>query len=124
LKTSSKKQKGRILQDYVVKSLRSHLSSTNPSFTAERLNLGIKPAIMGESGVDVKITDMDFRELIPFDIECKNCERWNVPEFWQQTVSNCGSSRTPLLVLKKNRSEVLCCLRFDDLLNLLRLNHD
>lgn len=118
--TSSAKSKGRKLQDLVRDSLRSHLIGINPTFTLDRLNLGIKSAIMGESGCDVMITDLEFRNLIPFDIECKNCEKWNMSSFWNQTIANCDAARIPLLVLKKNRSEVLCTLRFVDLLRLLK----
>jgi len=108
----SRKAKGRVLQDHVRDSFRSH-------FKALLSNDDISSAIMGESGNDVKMSPLA-KSVIPFDVECKNCEKWNMSSFWKQTIANTGDGRVPLLVLKKNRSEVLCTLRFVDLLRLLK----
>lgn len=111
----SRKAKGRIFQNDISSHFRN-LCSSNAYYSLhpDRLNLEIKPALMGESGVDIKFTGPSL-DLIPFDIECKNHERWNVPKFWDQTLSNCGSDRIPLLCLKRNRSDSLVVLRLVDL---------
>lgn len=66
----------------------------------------IRRAIMGEKGVDVKICNPHKHHMFPFAVECKNQERVNVWDSFNQAESNCGNS-IPLLVLKRNRSKPL-----------------
>ena len=65
MRTKSKKAKGRRLQNWV----RDELLKLFPKLTDN----DIVCAIMGERGVDVKLSNKA-RKLIPFSIECKNQE--------------------------------------------------
>jgi hypothetical protein len=109
MKTSSAKAKGRTLQNIIVSHLRDHFGLSEDD---------IRPAIMGESGVDIKMSSKS-KARIPFDIECKNQESLNIWSAFSQAVDNSSPERKPLLVFKRNRSEILCCLRFADLISLL-----
>lgn len=110
MKTHSCKAKGRRLQDAVVQELRT---ITNLS------EKDIRPAIMGESGCDVKYSDLAHK-MVPFDIECKNCESLNIWSAFSQAESNSMPQRFPMLVFKRNRSDILCCLRFSDILTIYK----
>ena len=117
MKTRSCKSKGRRLQNYTCSRLRDLFSGTDLYENRDLLNLDIKPAIMGESGIDIKLSGNAWLHF-PFDIECKNCERWNVPMFWNQCLINTGTDRKPMLILKRNHSDTLCVVRFSDMLEL------
>jgi len=109
MKSRSKKNKGIRLQNYVKKKLIETFGFSETE---------VKPAIMGERGIDIHLSAEALKRF-PFSIECKNQERWNVPKFWKQTVENTLNETMPLLVLKKNRSEVLAVMRFEDLLRVM-----
>jgi hypothetical protein len=106
----SAKAKGRRLQDTVCKLLLEHYPSLEED--------DIKPAIMGESGVDVKLSPAA-RKKIPFSIECKNQEKLNMTSAWKQTEENVVSGTIPLLVHKKNRTPIMVTLKFSDLLSII-----
>ena len=112
MKTSSKKAKGRLLQNKVVTKV---LNMMNKYY-----NIGedqIRPAIMGESGVDVKLT-RKAREVFPFSIECKNQEKLSIWSALKQAENNTIEGTYPMLVFKKNRSDIYCVLKFDDFLKI------
>lgn len=77
----------------------------------------IKTAVMGESGRDI-ILSPTAEDSIPFDIESKNTERLNLWDSLTQARENTKKGRIPLVVFKRNRSDVYACLPFEDLLNL------
>lgn len=106
MRVSSRKAKGRKLQNTVASLLRNKYREV---LEAE----DIRPALMGESGVDIKLSPQA-KKIIPWDVECKNQEKWNVEEWWKQTVNNTCEGRKPLLVIKKNRHEELVVLRLSD----------
>ena len=108
----SKKNKGVRLQNYVVKRLIEVFGFDE---------LDVKPAVMGETGVDIHLSKQALQEF-PFSIECKNQERWNVTQFFKQAVDNTLPDTYPLLVVKRNRHEPLAVLRFEDFLELVRGN--
>ena len=107
MKTRSCKAKGRMLQNETARLLR------------EKYGLGedIRPAIMGETGVDIKLSPYACT-IIPFGIECKNTEKLNIWSAIKQAESN--SHRVPLVVFKRNRSDIYCSLKFIELLRLLK----
>lgn len=118
MKTSSAKAKGRRLQDFVVKELSSKEYQRPVEYVDDvgewKPRTGdIKPAIMGESGRDIKLSPQAM-DWIPYDIECKNAENWSIPSWWKQTTANTREGRKPLLVIKKNRHEPLVVLRWSD----------
>ena len=114
MKTSSAKAKGRALQNMVALALRVKFDWTKALEPDD-----IKPALMGESGADIKLSPAA-KKFIPWDIECKNQETWSIPSWWKQTLSNTGAGRKPLLVIKKNRQEPLVVLRFEDFMEMVR----
>lgn len=111
MKTSSCKAKGRSLQNLVATELNK---MSKERFDAE----AFYPAIMGESGKDIKM-DIMMATVFPWDVECKNQENWSIPQWWKQAVANTEEGRKPLLVIKKNRQEPLVVMRFSDWLELL-----
>ncbi len=108
MKTASCKAKGRKLQKHVAKRIQ------------ETFNLpeaDVKSLPMGAQGCDVWMSSAALAKF-PFGIECKNVEKLNVWEAFEQAKVNAGSM-SPLLVFSRNRSDVLATLRFEDLLRLL-----
>ena len=124
MKTSSKKAKGRSLQNFIAKELCEKevfyrdYRITESSTWLEQDEKHFKPAIMGESGVDIKLSPQA-KKIFPYDIECKNQENWSIPTWWKQTVANTEEGRKPLLVIKKNRQEPLVVLRWKDFKELI-----
>ena len=96
MKTSSAKNKGRTLQKWVVEKL------------IETFNIhpeDIKSCSMGAGGEDV-IMARAAREFFPFSIECKNVEKLNVWEAYEQAKNNCNGYE-PIVVMKKNHKKPL-----------------
>ncbi len=110
MKTSSAKAKGRKLQDWVVAYLREkhHRWLENDD---------IKPALMGESGEDVKLSPAA-RKFIPYSFECKNVEKLNTWTAYDQAVEN-SKGYTPIVIIKKNGRKPLAVLDAKYLLGLL-----
>ena len=109
MKTQSAKAKGRRLQQLVV----SKLLEKFPELSED----DIRSTSMGAQGEDVQLSARA-RENIPFSFECKNQERLNVWEAIEQSKSNC-KGHTPLVVMKKNKSEPHVILSLDDFLNVI-----
>lgn len=107
MKTSSRKAKGRWLQNYVLKELVRVFGFTEDD---------IRTAIMGETGADVKLTKKA-RQSFPYSIECKNQQAFSgVYKAYEQATGH--GDDEPLLVLKMNRKPVLAVVRFDHFLGL------
>src|SRR5438552_10735913 len=70
MKTASAKAKGRRLQKLVVAAILEHYTDLTEA--------DVTPAIMGESGIDVKLSEAA-RRVFPYAVECKNVEKVN---FW------------------------------------------
>ena len=96
MKPSSAKAKGRLLQDWTRNQLITELQ-LHPE--------DVKTAVMGESGEDIKMARAA-REKFPMSIECKNVEKLNVWEAYEQASANCGDYE-PIVVMKKNRKKPL-----------------
>lgn len=95
MKTSSAKAKGRRLQQWVAEKLLVHL------------HLGERDArstSMGDSGTDVKLSEKAFK-MFPYDIECKNQERVNIWDAYEQ--ASVRAIGEPLVIIKRNRSVTL-----------------
>lgn len=110
MKTSSAKAKGRRLQQAVA----SAILALFPRLEAD----DVRPAVMGESGEDVKLSPAA-RRAFPYSIECKNVERLNVWSALDQAQKNAGA-HTPLVVIKKNRTMAYAVVPFDHFMGLLR----
>ena len=109
MKTSSKKGKGRRLQNY----LKDKLYSFFPSLR----NGDIKSAVMGESGEDIKLSPAA-KDLIPYSFECKNQERLNIWESLSQAEGN-SNDRIPVLVFKRNRTKTYVAIDLEAFLQLI-----
>lgn len=97
---SSRKAKGKRLEDFVVKALKE----IDPT-CYRRADSG--------SGRDNK---EDVTTVLPLHIECKNQEVKNVNKWWKQTCDSCPEDKFPILVYKKNfQREPIVLMCFDDL---------
>jgi hypothetical protein len=112
VKAKSAKAKGRKLQNLVVEKLRK----TYPELEDD----DIKAQIMGVSGEDVVFSPLAKR-LIGLSFECKNQERLNLWDSLEQAANNC-EDRTPILIFKRNRSDVYAAIPFEFLIKLLSNN--
>lgn len=110
ISVKSRKAKGRILQNTVA----GVLHDTYPFLTVGK-DQDIQGREMGQSGTDIRLSTKA-RKFIPFDIECKAVERFDIWGSLKQCEDNTGKGRIPLLVFKRNRSKIYCCLELKDLL--------
>ena len=78
----------------------------------------IETAVMGESGEDIKMARAA-REKFPMSIECKNVEKLNVWEAYEQASANCGDFE-PIVVMKKNRKKPLVVVDAEYFIKLFR----
>lgn len=107
MRPQSAKAKGRRLQQET----RDRLLATFPSLEPA----DVRSTSMGASGEDLLLSPAA-RRLIPFSIECKNQEALNIWKALEQAVRE----HPPLLVFKRNGSEVYAALPFDSFLALLK----
>lgn len=108
MKPSSAKAKGRTLQNRVAEMIRGALGLPDSD---------VRPAVMGESGEDMKLSARA-RELFPFDdTEVKCQEALNIWAALQQSELR---GERPLVVFKRNRSRIYAALPFEHLLELLK----
>ena len=96
MKTGSAKAKGRRLQQWVCQKLSD---ITGIAWGEDEL---IQSRGMGQNGADVMLMG-EAKELIRFDIEIKNQEKWALPAYIEQAKANTKEGRNWLLVLSKNR---------------------
>jgi hypothetical protein len=96
MKTSSAKAKGRKLQQWFADLLVNALG-------LDKDDLESRP--MGSQGEDI-IIGKQSRDRFPYSIECKNQERVNVWNAYDQASENCKGYE-PLVVIKKNRTKPL-----------------
>ena len=78
----------------------------------------VKTAVMGESGVDIKLSPAAQR-LFPWAVEAKRTEKMSVPAWWEQARANSCEKLKPLIITKQNRKEPLVILSLEDFLELL-----
>jgi len=97
MKTSSKKAKGRRLQNKIAERISKLL---NLPWGYDEV---IAPREMGQSGTDIRLVG-EAKEKFPFAIECKNQERWDLREWIQQAKANTSDDLPNwLLFIAKNR---------------------
>lgn len=114
MKTSSAKQKGRILQQLI----RNLILTYFPLLPDD-----VRSTSMGVSGVDLQLSPVA-QQMFPFAIECKNQEAvTNLYTWWQQAEKNKGAL-TPLLCIKKNYNPTLVVMDVNDFFKLLKEKHD
>lgn len=110
MKTSSCKAKGRRLQQHVANRIKDHF------FLPES---DVKSLPMGAPGKDIWLSKEAYK-FFPFSVECKAVEKISIWDAFKQAKSH---GDDPLVVFTRNRSEVLCCLTFEDLLKILADRH-
>ena len=102
MKTRSKKAKGSRLQNWVRDELLKRFPKLNDN--------DIMCAIMGERGVDVKLSNKA-RKSIPFSIECKNQENLkNLYKAYDQSCYNTIGKLEAVVVIKMNQRKPLIVL--------------
>jgi|TARA_B100001250_G_scaffold384702_1_gene379776 hypothetical protein len=111
MKTQSAKAKGRNLQKWVVNKL------------IEEFNIhpeDIKSCSMGAGGEDV-VMARAAREKFPFSVECKNVEKLNVWDAYEQAKAN-SSGYEPIVVMKKNHKKPLVVLDAEHFISMVKDN--
>ena len=96
MKTQSAKSKGRLLQKWE-RTMLIEILDVHPEDLESRS--------MGAGGEDL-IMARAARKKFPHSIECKNVERLNVWDAYEQACDNAGDYE-PLVVIKKNRKDPL-----------------
>lgn len=114
IKVSSRKAKGRVLQDFVCEQVSKLLGISWGRDDDDE----IRPRPMGQPGPDV-ILSKKVRSLFPFTFECKNQETWSLLTFVNQAKDNVYEGTDWVLVLKKNRITPLVVMDFDAFLRLV-----
>jgi len=110
-KIASRKAKARKLQDFIRDIFRD-------IFRHDLEEDDIKSAIMGESGIDIKLTPAA-RKLIPFDVEAKAQEKLNLNEALKQAEGNASDGRIPTVIFTKNTDKVWIALEFVEFMKLV-----
>lgn len=110
MKPSSCKAKGRNFQNWVVEQIRNEFNLAEDD---------VRGTSMGAGGEDIQFSSAARGMLGEISIECKCQERLNLFDAWQQTKANARHYH-PLLVVKKNHSDVLCILHWEHLIHLIK----
>tara|TARA_R100001230_G_C5565935_1_gene89137 strand:+ start:125 stop:475 length:351 start_codon:yes stop_codon:yes gene_type:complete len=106
------KAKGRRLQNF----LRDLLRKTFTNLEED----DIKSQIMGMSGEDIVLSPAA-KKTIPYSFECKNVEKLNVWKAIEQSKNNC-ENREPVVIIKRNRTDVYAVIRAEHLIDLIHKN--
>jgi len=96
MKTQSAKAKGRNLQKWVREQLIEKLEIHPEDIESRSMGAGGEDLIMARSA----------RQKFPFSVECKNVEKLNVWDAYEQAKSNCNGYE-PIVVMKKNHKKPL-----------------
>ena len=96
MKTQSAKAKGRNLQKWVRDQLIEQLEIHPEDIESRSMGAGGEDLIMARAA----------RSKFPFSVECKNVEKLNVWEAYEQAKSNCNGYE-PIVVMKKNHKKPL-----------------
>ena len=111
MKTQSAKAKGRNLQKWVVNKL-IETFDIHPE--------DIKSCSMGAGGEEV-VMARAARERFPFSVECKNVEKLNVWDAYEQAKAN-SNGYEPIVVMKKNHKKPLVVLDAEHFIEMVKDN--
>ena len=109
MKTQSAKAKGRKLQQWVRDQLIEQLDVHPEDIESRSMGAGGEDLIMARAA----------RQKFPFSIECKNVEKLNVWEAYEQASSNCNDYE-PVVVMKKNQKKPLVVIDADYFISLVK----
>jgi hypothetical protein len=113
--TTSKKAKGRRLQQWVCEQIANVLGAT---FSSDD-DAQIKSRNMGQSGCDV-IIDVDLLDRFPYSIECKNQEKWSIVKDIEQAKKNTKKDTSWLLFYKRNHHDPVVVMDASTFFDLIR----
>ena len=116
IKISSRKGKGRNLQKFVCEKI-SEFTGIPYGNTDEHL---IRSREMGQQGVDVILLG-EARKKFPFSIECKNTETFQMYKTIEQAKANVKDGDMWMIIHKKNNSDPVVLMDFNDFLTFLNL---
>lgn len=103
------RQKGQALQKYV----RDKLLETFPQLEPD----DVRNTASGQPGEDVQLSPAA-RKVFPYQVECKNKATSQLHTYFLQAKSH--GNYEPLVIIKKNRSEVLVSMTLEHFLQLLK----
>ena len=92
MKAQSAKNKGRKLQQWVRDKLIELLGVHEENVESRSMGAGGEDLIMARAA----------RQKFPYSIECKNVEKLNIWQAYEQARFNCGNYE-PIVIFKKNR---------------------
>lgn len=109
IKISSRKAKGRNLQKWTCQKIADIFKI---KYNQQDDQCLIHSREMGQSGIDI-ILRGDVYKKLPFDIECKAVEKFNLYQAIEQAKSNTESNRYWLVVHKKNYSNPIVIMDWE-----------
>lgn len=109
--THSRKAKGRRLQQKIVSDLHQLLSCDDKD---------IKSNPMSSSGEDIWMSSR-VQNIFPYSIECKNTESLAIWKALEQCKNN-SHGNIPLLIFKRNNSDIYVTLKWEDLYKIIHTN--
>ena len=108
LKTSSAKQKGRKLQQWV----RDQILARCPQLEED----DVKSTSMGAQGEDVQLSPAA-RRMFPFTVECKNLAKVAVYNYYEQAKTH--GKHEPLVVVKQNGHQPLAIINAEKFIDMV-----
>ena len=111
MKPSSRKAKGRYLQNIV----KERIIKLYPVLGKD----DIRTSLMSETGADIKLTSHTARKLFPYSIECKNRQDFKTLYRYFDKARRLLAIE-PLLVVKMNRERPLAVIDLEHLFQLIQ----
>ena len=109
MKTQSAKAKGRKLQQWVRDQIIEQLEVHPEDIESRSMGAGGEDLIMARAA----------RERFPFSVECKNVEKLNVWDAYEQAKSN-SKDHEPIVIMKKNQKKPLVVVDADFFISLFK----
>ena len=64
---------------------------------------------MGQNGVDIRLVG-EAKEICPYSVECKRCEKWKMREWIKQAQDNCMKSTDWVLFIRSSRERPIAVI--------------
>ena len=109
MKTQSAKAKGRKLQQWVRDQIIEQLEVHPEDIESRSMGAGGEDLIMARAA----------RQKFPFSVECKNVEKLNVWDAYEQAKSN-SKDHEPIVIMKKNQKKPLVVVDADFFISLFK----
>ena len=113
IKVRSAKNKGVKLQNWVAEKISN---MTGIPWGKDEL---IRARPMGQSGTDVSVIGRA-KELFPYAIECKNCEKFSLPEWIEQAKYNKTDDTDWMLFITKNNYDTIMVMDAEKFFNVYK----